>query len=124
MNNYRKLSVDELTNCLIYEAGFNQPKCQISVYYKYAPYGSTLVVLSYIDDCLYWYTSEELVQWFVDISVKIFHVNLLGYAHWFIYIRISQLKEHYISVCQARYDTYVVAKYIYTAIIKRKFKVS
>ena len=39
-----------------------------------------------------------------------------------MYIRISQLKEHYISVCQARYDTYVVAKDIYTAIIKENSK--
>ena len=118
MTNSGKLFVDELTNWLIDEVGFNHPKCQIYVYYKYAPYGSRLVVLSYIDDCVYWYTYEELGKWFVDIIVKILHVNLLGYAHWFTSIRISELKENYISVCQARYATYVVTKYIYTAIIK------
>ena len=53
MTNSGKLFVDELTNWLIDEAGFNQPKWQMYVYYKYAPYGSKLVVLSYIDDCVY-----------------------------------------------------------------------
>ena len=27
----------------------------MSIYYKYTPDGSKLVVLSYVDDCLYWY---------------------------------------------------------------------
>ena len=33
-------------------------------------------------------------------------------------IRISQLKEHYISVDQARYATSIVAKYLDTATVK------
>ena len=46
------------------------------------------------------------------------NVNFLGYAHWFMSIRISQLKDHSISVDQARYATYVVAKYLDTATVK------
>ena len=42
------------------------------------------------------------------------HVNFLGYAHWFMFIRISQLKYHSISVETARYSTSVVSKYINT----------
>ena len=49
---------------------------------------------------------------------KRFHVNFLGYAHWFMSIRISQLKDHSISVDQARYATSVVAKYLDTATVK------
>ena len=45
-------------------------------------------------------------------------MNFLGYAHWFISIRISQLKDHFISVDQARYATSIVAKYLYTATVK------
>ena len=41
-----KLFSDELTNLLIDEADFNHSKCQMSVYYKYAPYSSNLVGLS------------------------------------------------------------------------------
>ena len=93
-------------------------QCQISIYYKYAPDGSKIVVLSYVNDCVYWYTNEYLGKWFVDTLGKIIHVNLLGFAHWFMSIRISQLKDHSISLDQARYATSIVAKYLDTATVK------
>ena len=81
-------------------------------------YGSKIVVLSYVDDCFYWYTNEDLGKWFVDTLGNIFHANFLGYAHWFMSIRISQLKNHSISLDQARYATSIVAKYLDTATVK------
>ena len=45
-------------------------------------------------------------------------MNFLGYAHWFMSIRISQLKDHYISMDQARYATSMVEKYLDTATVK------
>ena len=90
----------------------------MSIYYKYAPDGSKIVVLSYVDDCVYWYTNEDLGKWFVDTLGKIFHLNFLGYAHWLMSIRISQLKDYSISVDQARYDTFIVSKYLDTATVK------
>ena len=80
MNNSGELFPDELTNWLINEAGFNQSKCKISLNYKYAPYVSNLVVLSYVDKCVYLYISDELVEWFVDKIGNILHVNFLEYA--------------------------------------------
>ena len=56
MNNSGKLFSDELREWLI-EEGFMQSKCHMSIYYKYAPDGSKIVVLSYVDDCVYWYTN-------------------------------------------------------------------
>ena len=94
----------------------------MSIYYKYSPYGTKIVVLSYVDDCVYWYTSEALGKWFVDTLEKILHVNFLGYAHWFISIRISQVKDHYISVDHARYATSIVAKYLDTVTVKASTK--
>ena len=88
------------------------------IYYKYAPDGSKNVVLSYIDNYVYWYTNEALVKCFVEIFEKWFHLNFLGYAHWFMSIRISQLKDHYISVYQAIYATSIVKKYLETATVK------
>ena len=88
MTNSGNLFSDELTEWLL-EAGFIQSQYQMSIYYKYATYGSKIVVLSYVDDCVYWYTNEDPGKWFVDILGKIFHVNFLGYAHWFMSIRIS-----------------------------------
>ena len=45
-------------------------------------------------------------------------MRFLGYAHLFMSIMISQLKDHYISVDEARYATYAVAKYLVTVTIK------
>ena len=118
LTNSGKIFSDELTNWLIYEASFNQSNFQMSIYYKYAPDGSKLVVLSYGDDCLYWYTSEELGKYFLDTLGDRFHVNFIGYAHWFMSIRISHLQCHSISVDRDRCATSVVENYLYTATIK------
>ena len=90
MTNSGKLFSDELTEWLL-EAGFIQYQCQMSIYYKYAPDGSMLFVLSYVDDYAYCYISEALGKWFVDTLGKIFHVNFLVYAHWFMSIIIYQM---------------------------------
>ena len=80
MTNSGELFADELTDWL-HEAGFIQYQFQVSIYYKYAPYGTKQIVLYYVDDCVYWYTSEALRKWFVDTLGNMFHVNLLIYAH-------------------------------------------
>ena len=49
MTNYGKLISDEMNEWLI-EEGFMQSQCQMSIYYNYAPDGSKIVVLSYVDD--------------------------------------------------------------------------
>ena len=59
MTNSGQLFAGELTEWLL-EAGFIQSQCQMSIYYKYAQDGSKIVVLSYVDDCVYWYTNEVL----------------------------------------------------------------
>ena len=79
MTNSGKLFAGELTEWLL-EAGFIQSQCQMSIYYKYAPDGSKIVVLSYFDDCVYCYTNEDIGKLFVDTLEKILHVNLLGYV--------------------------------------------
>ena len=53
---------------------------------------------------------------------KTCHVNFLGYSHWFMSIRISKLKDHYIAVDKARYAASVVEKYLDTATIKYNSK--
>ena len=90
----------------------------MSIYYKYAPDRSKFFVLSYVYDCVYWYTNEDIGKWFVDTLGKRFHVNFLGFSHWFMSIIIYQLKNHSISVDQARYATSIVANYLDTATFK------
>ena len=45
-------------------------------------------------------------------------MKFLGYAHWFRSIKISQLKDHSVSVDQDRCATSIVAKYSDTATVK------
>ena len=78
--NYVKLSADELTQWFL-EAGFIKSQYYISIYYKYAPYGTNIFVLSYVDECVYWYNYEYIGKWFVYDIGKIFHANFLGYAN-------------------------------------------
>ena len=49
MTNSGKLFADELNEWLI-EESFMQSQFQMSIYYKYAPDGYKIVVLSYVDD--------------------------------------------------------------------------
>ena len=79
MTNSGKLFAYELTECLL-EAGFIQSKCQMSIYYKYEPDGK-IVVLYYVDECVYCYTYEAIGKWFVENLEKILHMNFLRYAH-------------------------------------------
>ena len=58
----------------------------------------------------------------MDTLGKRFHVNFLGYAHWFMSIIISQMKDHSIYVHQDRYVTSIVAKYLDTAKVKASTK--
>ena len=96
----------------------------MSIYYKYAPDGNTIAILSYVDDCVYWYTSEAIGKMFVDTIGKIFHVNFLIYSHLFMSIRILHMKDHSIWANQARYATSIVAKHIDTATVKKSKKFS
>ena len=59
MTNSENLFAYELTEWLL-EAGFFQSQYLMSIYYKYASYGSKTVVLFYVDYCVYWYTSEAI----------------------------------------------------------------
>ena len=88
------------------------------IYYKYATYEAKIVVLSYVDECVYWYTSEDLGTCFVENLGKIFHVKLLWYAHWFMSIIIYQMKDHSILLDHTRCDTSIVDKYLDTSTVK------
>ena len=58
----------------------------------------------------------------MDKIGNIFYAYFLGYTYWFMAIRISHLKHHYISVDQARYATSVFANYLDNSTIKESSK--
>ena len=53
MTNYRKLFTDELKDWLI-ETDFIKYQFKVSIFYKYAPDGIRIVVIYYVDDCVFW----------------------------------------------------------------------
>ena len=83
MTNSRKCFAGDLTQWFL-EAGFIQYQFYISIYYNYAPDGTSIFVLYYDDDFVYWYTSEDLGKWFVETLGNKSHANFLGYTHLFI----------------------------------------
>ena len=62
------------------------------------------------------------IHMIVDKLGNIFHVNFLGYAHWFMYIKKPIPKDNSILLYQAIYATFVVVKYLDTSTIKKIFK--
>ena len=92
----------------------------MSIYHKHAPDATKVVDLYYDVNCVYWYKYEAFGNLSVDYLGKIFHVNFLIYAHWFMSIRISHIKDYSISVDKARYYTYIVDKYLDTSIVQDK----
>ena len=62
MTNSGKVFADDFTGWLTNEAGFKQSQYQISIYYKYAQYGAKNRFQTYVDNCVYWYTSEAHVK--------------------------------------------------------------
>ena len=59
MNNSGKLFSDDLTEWLI-EAGIIKYQCQMYIYYKYAPDVTHIFLLSYVENYVYWHTSEAI----------------------------------------------------------------
>ena len=52
MTNYGNLFSNNFTEWLI-RSGFVKSQCQISIYYKYASDGTKIIVLFFVDDCVY-----------------------------------------------------------------------
>ena len=57
------------------ETGFIKYQYEISIYYKYAPYEKNKIVLSYVENFVYWNTSGAIGKWFVDTLGKRLRVN-------------------------------------------------
>ena len=90
----------------------------MSIYYKYTPDGTKIIVLSYVDDCVYWYTYKSPEKTIVDALEKRLHVNFWVYEHWFMSIRIFQMKNHTIYIDLTRYANFIAAKYLDTFTFK------
>ena len=59
ITNSGNLFSGELTECLL-ESGSIQYQFHMSIYYNYAPDGTNICVLSYVNYCVHCYTYEAL----------------------------------------------------------------
>ena len=108
MNNSGKFLSNALIDWVL-ESGFIQSQCQMSIYYKYAPVGekmlpNIMLVTVYIGILL------KLLENILWVPWEIEHVTFLVFGHWFISIRIYQMRDHSNYVAQAIYATSNVAK--------------
>ena len=59
MTKFGKLFAGEFIEWLL-EASFIQSQYHMSIYYNNEPDGTNIVVIYYVDDCVYWYEYENL----------------------------------------------------------------
>lgn len=80
---------------------------------------SRMYLLNYIDDMLYYGTTEAIVKQFKEQLQQRFNVEFLGQAHWYLATRINQLSNFDIEIDQSRYCMAIIKKYLETAGAKK-----
>jgi transposase InsO family protein len=96
------------------ENGFLQSKVIACLFWKVFPDGSSLCLLDYVDDCLYFGTNDaSLKQFEMEISAR-FDLTLMGQAHWYLSTRITQSANFNITLDQSRYCLSIIRRYLDT----------
>ena len=96
------------------ENGFQQSKVIACYFWKVYPDDSTVYLLDYVDDCLYYGTKEfTLKQFEAEISAR-FDLTLMGQAHWYLSTRITQHANFDITLDQSRYCLSIIRRYLDT----------
>ena len=81
--------------------------------------GSELWIIIYIDDFLYFGTTEKTRKQFEAQFGTRFNIEFQGLAHWYLASRISQDKDFNITLDQSRYSKSIVKRYLMPAGIKK-----
>ena len=96
------------------ENSFMQSKVIACFFWKNFEDGSKIYLLDYVDDCLYYGTSEASLKIFEkEISAR-FDLTLMGQAHWYLSTRIQQAENFDITVDQSRYCLSIIRRYLDT----------
>ena len=99
--------------------GFNIcPTCPV-LFTRIEADGTLLRLIVYIDDCLYFSTSDVSREKFQKQLVDRFNVELQGQAHWYLAARISQDKDFNVTMDQSRYAKSIVTRYLDAAGVKK-----
>ena len=78
------------------------------------------MLLVYVDDSLYFSTSDDMIKDFRKSLSDRFEVGFMGYAHWFLSLRISQDKNYNITVDQDRYARMLTRRHLGDVVIESK----
>jgi hypothetical protein len=81
--------------------------------------GSFLRLIVYIDDCLYFATSDATREKFQKELTARFDVELQGLAHWYLAARIQQDKDFNVTMDQSRYAKSIVTRFLEPAGVKK-----
>ena len=105
-----KFWYQELQGWLL-ENGFKQSTVIPCLFWKVFPDDSIVYLLDYVDDCLYFGKNNNMVMLFEEeISLR-FDLKLLGQAHWYLSMRITQTANFDITIDQLRYCLSILGKY-------------
>ena len=70
-----------------------------------------LYLICYVDDCLYFGSSDNVEKNLGDILMKRFNLELQGHAHWFLGTRIYREKDGSYLIDQETYARHVLNRY-------------
>jgi hypothetical protein len=84
--------------------------------------GSEVWLIIYVDDFLYFGTTEKARRKFeLEFGTR-FSIEFQGKAHWYLASRISQDKDFNVTIDQSRYAKSIVKRYLEPAGVKKSIK--
>ena len=97
------------------EEGFTQSSTCPALFYKSNSESNVIKLLDYVDDMLYFSTSDRLIDEFKSRLAKRFDVEFLGRVHWYLSCRIRQDIDYSITIDQSRYAKAIVKQFLESA---------
>jgi len=92
--------------------GFIQSTVVKCLFFKKLTDGSVIFLLNYVDDMLYYGSSDDALLTFeIQLSER-FNLETKGQAHWYLATRITQLASYDIILDQTRYCSSFIKKYL------------
>ena len=93
------------------DISFKQSEVEKSLFTRKEKDGSTTYLLIYVDDSLYFNTANDVKLFEKQISER-FMVGFMGWAHWFLPVRIAQDKDFNYTLDQNIYANMILTKYL------------
>jgi hypothetical protein len=94
---------------------FIQSQTSTLLFTRKEPDGSMLRIIFYIDDGMYFGTSEGALDRFKHELPATFNADFMGTANWYISTRVHQQNNRNITIDQLRYAKSIVICYLDSA---------